>query len=133
MKDDWKKELARDFIALGGIPFFILVVVRIWLLDNNFYLGEIAFAGILFLLFAYLFKFNYYSGFALISLIFTGIHYADIRYWIFASLVYLSLLGSLVFLEKKKIYLGILVGGLMSGIGYLISNFLFRIIYRELA
>lgn len=46
MNKNWKKELARDCIALGSIPFYILVVARVSMLSKPIYLAQFIFAGI---------------------------------------------------------------------------------------
>jgi Na+-transporting NADH:ubiquinone oxidoreductase subunit NqrB len=119
---DWKKEIARDLIALGSIPFFILVMVRIALLNNPLYFYKFLIAGIFFVLIFILFRANIYSGLGLISLIFTAVHYADIKYWIFASLVYVLLVYSLYYLkyEWKNIFWGIIFGAIGIFISYFV-------------
>ena len=128
MKDkkesDWKKELARDFIALGGIPFFILVLARIWILNNPTYLSQFLFSSVIFILLIFIFRVNIYSGLGLIMLIFTAIHYGDIKYTILGSLVYLGLIVSLFYLRYnwRKIFLGILAGAISIMTGNWISG-----------
>ena len=124
MNKEWFREFARDVIALGSIPFFLLVLVRIWILPNPEFLAQFIIAGILFLVTFLIFKQNLYSGLALIILIFTSLHYADQRFTIFASLAYILLLGSLYYLktDKKEIFKGILLGIISSGVGYYAIN-----------
>ena len=121
---DWKSELARDFIALGGIPFFILALIRIYLLEQPNYFARFIIAGAIFLTLTLLLKTNVYSGLGFIALIFTAIYYNDIEYNLFASLVYLGLVFSLIYLkkDKKKVFLGILFAGVASVIGYYLAN-----------
>lgn len=109
---NWKKELARDFIALGGIPFFVLVLVRVFILSQPAYFYQFLIAGGLFLVTFLFLKQNTYSGLALIALFFTANHYQDMDYNIFGSLVYLGLLFSLNYLgnDKKKIAFGVVIG-----------------------
>ncbi len=127
MKKELIKSVARDFIALGGIPFFAIVVVRIWLLDTPAYLNQFLIAGGLFLAITFFLKNNIYSGLSLIALFFTALVYTDLRYTIFGSIVYLGLIGSLFYLgyDKKKILLGILFGAISTGLGYLAVKFFF--------
>ena len=121
MKKELIKSVARDFIALGGIPFFILVLVRIWLLDTPAYLSQFLIAGGLFLAITLFIKNNIYSGLSLIALFFTALVYLDLRYTIFGSIIYLGLIGSLFYLnyDKKKIIFGVLFGAISTGLGYL--------------
>jgi len=123
----WLKELARDFLALGSIPFFILVLVRIWILKQPVYFSQFIFAGIIFFLLMIFLKSNLYSGLGLVMLIFTSLHYADIKFTILAILVYIGLLVSLIYLgkDKKEIIKGILFGIVSVVISYyVVGNFL---------
>lgn len=124
---EFLKQIARDFVALGSIPFFILVLVRVWILDTPAYFSQFVIAGSLFLIITFVFKTNLYSGLALMMLFFTALVYNEIRYTIFGSVVYLGLLGSLFYLdyEKKKILLGILFGALSTGAGYYLVKIIF--------
>jgi|TARA_Y100000310_G_scaffold147939_1_gene147192 hypothetical protein len=126
-KKDWKKEVARDVISLGSVVFFLLVVVRIWLLDDAVYLGQILASGIIFLVLFYFFRMSLYSGLALIVLVFTGMYYSDIRYWVFGGIVYVALLYSLVYLGKdnRNVLRGILLGILGSWVGNMFSGMIF--------
>ncbi|MBT3405219.1 hypothetical protein HN832_01420 [archaeon] len=127
-KGDWKAEFLRDLIGIGSVPFFALVVVRIWIANNNFYLGQLLISGVLFLLLSYLFKSSIYSGLSLIALIFTGSYYLDKRYWAFGILVYFGLIYALDYLgkEKKKIFFGCLFGAGSAAFGNWLSGILFN-------
>lgn len=120
MKKEWIKETARDIIALGGIPFFILVLVRVAILSKPDFLFQFLFAGVIFLLITFLLKINLYSGLGLIILIFTSLYYDDFKFSIFAVLVYIGMIISLMFLNKnkKEIIKGVLLGILSSAISY---------------
>jgi hypothetical protein len=122
--DVWKN-IARDFIALGSIPFFILVLVRIWILDQPLYLAQFILAGIFFFGGFLRLRKNMvlYSGLSLVILFFTGVHYADQRFWIFGSLIYVGLIGGLYYLEydKNKIWNGVLWGAIIC----FLTNYLF--------
>ena len=79
------KELARDIVALGGIPFFLLVLVRITILPDWVYFSKILIAGILFFVIHFFVKQNIHIGFAAILLIFLSLYYNDLQFTIFAS------------------------------------------------
>ena len=121
------KEIVRDFIALGSPIFFILVIVRVSLLSNFEYLSQFVIAGILFIVLFFFIKINMYSGLSLIVLIFTTLYYNNLRFWIFASLAYLGLLVSLIYLkeDKKKIAYGVLLGIISTIISYFTVNLIF--------
>ena len=126
-KVDWKEELARDIVAFGSVVFFLLVVVRIWLLDDVVYLGQILASGVIFLVLFYFFRISLYSGLALIVFLFTGLYYSDPRYWIFGGIVYLGLLYSLVYLgrDKRNVLMGVLLGILSIWVGNMFSRMVF--------
>ena len=49
--NDWKKELTRDFLALGSWVFFVLVLIRILILPTRYiYLTHLIVAGVLILI-----------------------------------------------------------------------------------
>lgn len=127
MNKELFREFARDFIALGSPIFFLLVLVRIWILPNPEFLTQFIIAGGLFLASFFIFKQNIYSGLALITLIFTILHYNDIRFTIFASLAYLVLIVSLFYLKEdnKEIFKGILLGIISTVVSYYFIKLVF--------
>ncbi|MBS3087519.1 hypothetical protein J4226_02895 [Candidatus Pacearchaeota archaeon] len=110
----WLRETMRDIVALGGLPFFVLVLARVWMLDNVTYFSQFAIAGIFFGLVFFLLKQDWHAGMGLIALVFTSLYYEDVVFGVFGIAIYLALLASLIYLEKdwKKVGLGILVGGI---------------------
>jgi hypothetical protein len=127
MKKEWLNETFRDLISLGGIPFFLLVVVRIFILDNTPYLLKVIFAGILFAGFYFTLKGEYHAGLSLICLIFLSLHYGEPRFTILGTVFYFILIGSLIYLGKKKkeVIKGALFGLLSSVIGYYVVQKIF--------
>ncbi|MAG78837.1 hypothetical protein CMI40_00475 [Candidatus Pacearchaeota archaeon] len=129
MKKEWIREIARDIIALGSIPFLILVLVRVLLIEKPFYFYQFLIAGIIFLVFMIIFKYNLYAGLGLIILVFTNLYYDELRFTVFSILVYIGLISSLFYLkeEKYKIIKGILFGVISSGISYLFVKYFFQL------
>jgi hypothetical protein len=127
LKSNWKENVARDFIALGSIPFFILVLVRTYLLDKPYYFSQFIIAGVIFLIIAYILKTSMYSGMALIALIFTMLYYNDMKYNVFGVIAYLLLIASMFYIKepKKKILLGVVFGAAATGISYYLVTLLF--------
>lgn len=119
---NWVKETARDLIALGSIPFFLLVLIRLWLLNRPAYFNQFLVSGILFLVLFFIFRFriNLYSGLGLVALIFTSLYYLDMRFTVFASVIYVLVVASLFYLKygTRKIIFGIIAGGVSSLVGY---------------
>lgn len=123
MGTSWKHKGARDLISLGGIPFFILVLVRVHLLNNPQYFNQFIFSGAIFLLLFFIFKLNLYSGLGLIVVFFTSLYYSEMQFSIFGSIAYVLVIASLLYLkyDSKKVFLGILAGIVGIGAGYLLA------------
>ena len=128
MKDkNWFKEFARDFVALGSPVFFVLVLARISILSQPYYLSQFIIAAVIFFLLMILFKSDLYSGLAFIVLIFTSLYYNDLKFSIVAVLIYFGLIASLIYLktEKNKLFKGILFGAISTAISYYLVGKIF--------
>ena len=126
MEMKWRKELARDCIALGGIPFLVLTIVRVSVVQAYYPMQFIISSTVFFILRA-IFKGALRAGIGLILVIFTSIFYNHFLFTIFASLIYIGIVVSLFYLkkEKKEILKGILLGALSATAGYLIVRVIF--------
>ena len=118
------KELSRDLIALGGVPFVALVLARITILQDWVHFSKILIAVILFILVVVFAKFNLHSGLAIIVLIFLSIHYNHLPFSIFASVVCLLMLASLIYLkiDRWKVFWGVIFGAVASLISWILVN-----------
>lgn len=126
VKKRWLNGLARDLIALGGIPFLILTIVRVSVIKPYYPMQFIISSAIFFILKA-VFGGTLRAGIGLILVIFTSLFYSSLLFATFASLVYVGLIISLSYLkrDKKEILKGILFGGISTGTGYLIVRLIF--------
>ncbi len=131
---NWKKELARDFIALGSWVFYVLVIARILVLPYRWpYLYQIIFAGIFILILEIFIKrmsADYYISRALVLVIFTILFYDNKIFTIFAILTFIGLIISSYFIgnDWKKIIKGLIIGGIISIISLLLSDFSHKLI-----
>src|SRR3989338_5041757 len=129
LEKNWKKEFARDCIALGGIFFYALVVARVAMLQNWNYVFQFVFAAAVFVLLAAAFRFKVeaHAGLGFILLVLISLYYKNMFFTIFALIVYILLIVSLFYLkvEKSRIWKGILAGAISTAIGYYIANWLF--------
>ncbi|MFA5070943.1 MAG: hypothetical protein WC511_01065 [Candidatus Pacearchaeota archaeon] len=127
MKKEVIRELSRDLIALGGIPFFLLVIIRVSINPDFHYILQFVIAGILFFVMKFLFKSETHSGLSFILLFFIGNYYWDLKFMIFATLMYFLLIASLFYLKKnnKEILKGILSGIISSAISYFSVKLIF--------
>jgi len=114
------KEIARDLIALGSLPFYLLVLIRVYI--GNF--PEIFYPLLISLpliyIFYFIFKSNNYSAMSIPLFIFTSIFYKEMIFTIFAFVLMTILFICLFYLnyEKKKILLGLLAGIIASAVSY---------------
>lgn len=130
MKKEWLNEIVRDIIALGGLPFFVIVLIRVFILpDYPYYLSQFAVAGVIFFISMLLFKQNLHAGLGLILLVFTTLLYEDVRFGILVGILYIFLIAGLIYLkkDKKKIFIGILIGGVSSLISYYFVEWAFSL------
>lgn len=113
-------EIARDSLAIGSIPIFIIVAIRSTIGEHYIFLYQIFLAGlILFILSLFLKSQNHLTR-GIVLYIFTILFYNDIKYTIFATALIILILISLIYLKysKKQILFGILTGLISSGISY---------------
>ena len=127
MDKNWKKEAARDVIALGSIPFYLIVIVRVLILQNNNYTFKFVFSAMLFLLLYTVFKSNLHLGLGFILLVFLSLNYADRLFTIMAIVLYLGMIVSAAYIkiENKMIIKGIAFGAISTIITYFLASFIF--------
>ena len=124
---DWKKELSRDFLALGSWVFFVLVLIRILILPTRYiYLTHLIVAGVLILIIEIFVrgKMDYYISRAAVLGLFTSLFYDNNLYTNFVVLVFLGMLGSSYYLKTdlKKTIWGLILGGVVIGVSFLVGN-----------
>jgi len=126
MKINWKSELARDTIALAGIPFLIITIVRVSVIQT-YYPMQFVISSCLFFILRAVFKGALRAGIGLILVVFTSLFYNHLLFTIFALLIYIGIVVSLLYFKIAKIEIlkGILLGGISAGIGYLIARLIF--------
>jgi len=120
----WKKEVARDLIALGGMPFYLLVVVRAMVGGFTPVFLQLLIAFLVLCLLGILFsQVNQHIARALVIATFTSLLYGDVR---FTGLVIVMIGIMLYALKRMKIkdselFLGILAGVVAAGMGYFLA------------
>ena len=122
MEKNWKKEVSRDLMALGSIPFLILVVVRVATVGNFRIIAHMGVALFLPSIFSLKVKpLHYHSSIIAVLIIFTSLYYASYLYTAFAVLIgVLAFYGIKTYLKKEKVYLSVLMGVICSIISYLV-------------
>tara|TARA_Y100000310_G_C20640422_1_gene793592 strand:+ start:354 stop:731 length:378 start_codon:yes stop_codon:yes gene_type:complete len=121
---NWKKEVARDLIALGGIPFFGLVIIRSLIGEFMTFFYQLIIALVVSLILAYILKrTNQPMARGIILIVFTSLYYQHNLFTAFAILLGLLILGSLVYskVEKNSIVKGIIVGVVSVLVAYFVA------------
>jgi hypothetical protein len=119
-----KEEIARDLVALGGLPFYLLVLVRSGIGGYMSFLAHVAIAlPALYLLSRALRGSNLHIARALILVVFTSIFYDALPFTVFSTLVWCGMIYSLAYLKTgtREILKGIAVGAVSVIISYALT------------
>jgi len=126
MKKPWLNELARDLIAFGSIPFLLLTVARVSVMQA-YYPMQFVISSIIFFILREVFKASLHAGVGLILLVFISLFYRNFLFTVFALPIYLGLIISLIYLGRSKIKVikGVLCGAASAALGYYIVKVIF--------
>jgi hypothetical protein len=130
LSDNVKDEIARDLVALGGLPFYLLVLVRSSIGGYMSFLSHIAIAlPALYLLSKAVKDPNLHIARALILVVFTSIFYDALPFTIFSTLVWCVMIYALVRLNKSagEILKGIALGAVSVVISYALTYWFFPV------
>ena len=117
----WLKEIARDLLAFGSIPFYFLVIIRAVIGKYNIFVYQMVIAAIaIFILFFIIKNANLHVARAFVALVFTSLFYKEMIYTVFASLIWILLLISAYYIKGKIGFVvrGFIIGLLSSVVGY---------------
>ena len=102
MSGNAKEEIARDLIALGGLPFYFLVLVRASIGGYLSFLSHVAVAlPVLYLLSRAVRGSNLHIARALILVVFTSVYYKALPFTVFSFLVWCVMIYSLIYLKTR--------------------------------
>lgn len=121
MAKDWKRETARDIVALGSMTFYLIVIVRAIIGRDNVFVYQLVVALlVLWVLSQLIKKTNKHIARGLVLTVFISFFYQEILFSIFAALFWLLMILSLnyVKVEGNAIGKGIVVGVISTGVGY---------------
>lgn len=119
-----KQEILRDIVALGGLPFYVLVTARAAIGPYPAFLSQVVIALPVLILLARLVRgSNLHIARALILVVFTSIFYKSPQFTIFAALVWAGMIFSLVRLKvpSGEIVRGVTLGAVSAAVGYAIT------------
>lgn len=117
----WLKEIARDLLALGSIPFYFLVTIRAVVGKYDIFVYEMAIAAIAMLVLYFIFKnSSFHVARAFVAVIFTSFFYKEAVYTTFASIIFILLLISAHYIKRDVVFIlrGIIIGVISSLAGH---------------
>ena len=123
----WLKEFARDLVALGSIPFYLLVVARSIIGNYYSFVYQMIIAAIaVFVLYFLIKDSSLHIARSLVIVVFTSLFYKEAIFTAFAALVWVLLVIADYYIKRKIGYVirGIIIGILSSLIGYYGASFL---------
>lgn len=122
----WLKELARDFIAFGSIPFLIITIARVSVI-TVYYPMQFIIGSILFFILRAIFGGSLHAGLGLLLVIFISLYYKSWLFAIFAFFIYSGMIGSLFYLkwDKATIFKGMLLGAISTAVTYFVVRAIF--------
>lgn len=121
----WLKEIARDLLALGSIPFYFLVVIRAIVGKFNLFLYQLIIGAVaIFILYLIIKDSNMYVARSLVLLIFISLYYKESVFTVFASLIWILFLVSSYYIKRNigSISRGIITGLISSLAGYYLTS-----------
>ena len=121
MSKSWLKEFARDLLALGSIPFYLLVVARSIIGNYYAFVYQMAIAAMaIFILYFLIKDSSMHAARSLVIVVFTSFFYKEAVFTAFAALVWVLLVIAAYYVKRKAGYVvrGIIIGILSSLIGY---------------
>jgi hypothetical protein len=127
--DNWKINLAEDFLSLGSIIFFIIVIARALIGPYWIFVLNLLISAICAIIFWFIFRqTNNQISRAIILVVFTALFYNEIKFTFFVIIILFLILISAIYLKKEK--KGRILGFISGIISSLISYWLSPIIAR---
>ncbi|MBW2988707.1 hypothetical protein KY358_00150 [Candidatus Woesearchaeota archaeon] len=124
MEKNWKKETARDCIALGSIPFYLIVIVRAVVGEYAIFVYQLLIAlGFLWAMSFAIKKAEMHTARCFALWFFTSLFYQHALYTLFAFLLGCCVVFSSYYLGVKKgaIIKGVALGIISSGAAYYLA------------
>lgn len=127
MPKNWKKEVARDCIALGSIPFYFIVIIRAIIGQYVIFVYQLLIALVVLYVLSFIIKkSDVYSARTFVLWAFTSLFYKHNLYTIFAFVLWVLVVISSNYLKVKKnvIIKGVVLGIISAGIAYYLAPFI---------
>ena len=120
MGKNWKKEIARDSLALGSILFYAIVIIRSIIGEHSLFIAQTVIAIIVLFLLSRVIKGDHYLSRGIILFVFTSLFYNDKLFTIFAFVLLIILMVSLNYLGVKR---NVILNGMLLGIVSTVVSF----------
>lgn len=119
----WKKEIARDLLALGSVPFYALVIARAFVGQFVPFIVQLCVALPCVFLLSRLIDFDRHVSRALVLLVFVSAFYWNLYFALFALAIYVLIVWSAVFLKKgdRRVIMAVVFGVVSSLVAYVAS------------
>ncbi len=123
---NWKKEITRDTVALGSIPFYFVILVRAVIGKYAPFVYQLLIALIILFISAKIIGSNQHIARGLIIVVFSSLFYKDILFTVFASVLLAMVILSLLYLkvEGKEVAKGALLGAISVTISFYLTPLL---------
>ncbi|MDP7141286.1 MAG: hypothetical protein QF362_00900 [Candidatus Woesearchaeota archaeon] len=121
----WIKEIARDSIALGSIPFYFILIIRAVIGKYNIFVYQLLIALAVLVGFSFIVKkSNMHIARCFVLWMFSSLFYKDTLFTVFAFILWVVVVISSYYLKAKKsaIIKGVLLGLLSSGAAYYLAG-----------
>ena len=117
----WLKEIARDLLAIGSMPFYFLFIIRALIGEYEIFVHHLVLSAIsIFILYFIIKDANLHISRSFVALVFSSLFYREMLFTFFASLVWVLMLFGAYYIKRKfsPILRGIIVGAISSLAGY---------------
>jgi len=124
MQKNLKKEIARDLMAFGSIPFYFIVIVRSTIGQYLIFVYQLLIAALVLYLISIFFKeSNAHIARSFIIVFFTSIFYKDMLFTVFAFLLWIIIVYAAYFIkiDKNEIIKGAVYGIIAVLVSYYLS------------
>ena len=122
--NNWKKEIARDSIALGSIPFYFILIIRAIIGKYNIFVYQLVIALVVLTGLSFIVKkSNMHIARCFALWVFSSLFYKEMLFTVFAFILWVVVVISSYYLKAKKgaIIKGVLLGIISSGIAYYLA------------
>lgn len=121
MTNKWAKSISRDVLALGGIPFYIIVMARATIGEFQLFINQLLLAIVILYVLQFVVKqTNLHLARGFILFVFISFFYRDLTFAVSAFLLWLAALAAAFYLQTKvsSIIKGIILGVASAAAAY---------------